>query len=118
MKPVNSIDSMIQGPHGLIPVRRYSPSLGMSPVSFAPIVWIHGGGFFKGSLDQPESHDVARSLAAAGFQVVTVDYRLDYLKISTIFEWFLAGARRSTIRSRSTMSSQWYGQFSARLPTG
>jgi acetyl esterase/lipase len=76
MKPVNSIDSVIQGPHGPIPVRRYSPPLGMSPASSAPIVWIHGGGFFKGSLDQPESHDVARSLASAGFQVVTVDYRL------------------------------------------
>lgn len=74
MKPVNSIDSMIQGPpHGPIPVRRYSPPLGMSPPSSTPNVWIHGGGFFKGSLDQPESHEVARLLAAAGFKVVTVD---------------------------------------------
>ena len=39
-------------------------------------MWIHGGGFFKGGLDQPESNDVARTLAAAGFTVVTVAYRL------------------------------------------
>ncbi|TFD25095.1 hypothetical protein E3T27_09930 [Cryobacterium lyxosi] len=76
MKPVHWIDSVIQGFHGPIPVRRYSSPIGMTPVRSAPIVWIHGGGFFKGNLDQPKSHDVARSLAAAGFQVVTVDYRL------------------------------------------
>ncbi len=76
MKQGNSIDSTIQGPHGPIPIRRYSPPPGTTPVRSAPIVWIHGGGFFKGNLDQPESHDVALTLAAAGFHVVTVAYRL------------------------------------------
>lgn len=75
-KSVNAIDSTIQGPHGPIPVRWYSPPSGTTPVSSTPIVWIHGGGFFKGGLDQPESHDVARLLAAVGFRVVTVAYRL------------------------------------------
>ncbi|WP_442784976.1 alpha/beta hydrolase [Cryobacterium sp. MP_M5] len=75
-KASDSIESTIQGPHGPIPVRWYSPPIGTTPVSSAPIVWIHGGGFFKGGLDQPESHDVARALAAAGFPVVTVAYRL------------------------------------------
>ncbi|MDJ0337144.1 alpha/beta hydrolase [Cryobacterium sp. PH31-O1] len=92
MKPVNSIDSMIQGPHGPILVRRYSPPIGMVPFRSAPIVWIHGGGFFKGNLDQPESHDVARSLAAAGFQVVTVDYRLATL---ARLRWSSSGFCRS-----------------------
>lgn len=73
---VQSVDSTIQGPHGSIPVRWYSPPDNISPRRDATIVWIHGGGFFKGSLDQPESHDVARTLAAAGFPVVTVAYRL------------------------------------------
>ncbi|WP_166784081.1 alpha/beta hydrolase [Cryobacterium suzukii] len=73
---VHSVDSTIQGPHGSIPVRWYSPPTGTAHLRSATIVWIHGGGFFKGNLDQPESHDVARTLAAAGFTVVTVGYRL------------------------------------------
>ncbi|TFD88982.1 alpha/beta hydrolase [Cryobacterium serini] len=73
---VKSVDSTIQGPHGSIPVRWYAPPDNVSPRRCATIVWIHGGGFFKGGLDQPESHDVARTLAAAGFRVVTVAYRL------------------------------------------
>ncbi|WP_198415976.1 alpha/beta hydrolase [Cryobacterium algoricola] len=73
---VNSIETTIQGPHGPIPVRWYSPPVGAAPVRSTPIVWVHGGGFFRGGLDLPESHDVALILAAAGFQVVTVAYRL------------------------------------------
>jgi acetyl esterase len=37
---------------------------------------LHGGGFFRGGLDQPEAHDVASALTARGLAVVTVDYRL------------------------------------------
>ena len=65
----------VAGPHGPIPVRRYSP-LPDTPASAVPIVWIHGGAFVKGGLDQPESHSVALALARAGFPVITVDYRL------------------------------------------
>jgi acetyl esterase len=65
----------IAGPHGPIPVRRYVPPGGVSS-SAVPIVWLHGGAFVKGDLDQPETHDVALGLAEAGHVVITVDYRL------------------------------------------
>ena len=70
------VDTTVEGPHGSIPVRWYLPPVGSASVGSATIVWVHGGGFFKGGLDQPESHDVARTLAAAGFTVVTIAYRL------------------------------------------
>ena len=60
----------------VVPVRWYEPWPG-STVSPGPtLLWLHGGGFFRGGLDQPEAHDVARSLAARGVRVATVDYRL------------------------------------------
>jgi len=40
------------------------------------LVWAHGGGFSRGSLDMPESHEVGLALAAAGHAVASVDYRL------------------------------------------
>ena len=40
------------------------------------LVWAHGGGFAAGDLDMPEADWVARSLAARGVTVVSVDYRL------------------------------------------
>lgn len=40
------------------------------------LVWAHGGGFAAGDLDMPEADWVARSLAAQGITVVSVDYRL------------------------------------------
>ncbi len=40
------------------------------------LVWAHGGGFGAGDLDMPEADAVARSLAAAGTTVISVDYRL------------------------------------------
>ena len=40
------------------------------------LVWAHGGGFAFGDLDMPESDWVARTLAARGTTVVSVDYRL------------------------------------------
>jgi acetyl esterase len=67
------ISAVVAGPHGAIPVRRYAPPAG---TALPPIVWVHGGGFFKGDLDLPETHEVARALASAGHPVVTVDYRL------------------------------------------
>ena len=77
----NVVDAAIQGPHGPIPVRRYAPSTGTALsgtvlTGTAPIVWVHGGAFVKGGLDLPETHEVARALADAGFTVITVDYRL------------------------------------------
>lgn len=40
------------------------------------LVWMHGGGFAFGDLDMPEADHVARTLAARGTTVVSVDYRL------------------------------------------
>lgn len=68
------ISEQVDGPHGPIPIRSYSPTGGA--VSSVPVVWIHGGAFVSGHLDQPESHDFALALAAQGFTVVTVAYRL------------------------------------------
>jgi acetyl esterase len=42
----------------------------------AGMMWAHGGGFAGGDLDMPEADWVARSLAASGVTVVSVDYRL------------------------------------------
>lgn len=41
-----------------------------------PFVWVHGGAFSYGGLDQLESHSVALAVAASGRPVRTVDYRL------------------------------------------
>ncbi|PZE34237.1 alpha/beta hydrolase [Curtobacterium sp. MCPF17_031] len=40
------------------------------------MLWLHGGGFFRGSPRQPEAHAVAQALARQGVQVATVGYRL------------------------------------------
>lgn len=60
----------VPGPHGPVPVRHYGPR------GATTLVWVHGGGFFRGDLDLPESHAVATALADRGLAVVTVDYRL------------------------------------------
>lgn len=71
-------DATLPGPHGPVPVRRYRAT-GPDPARrTAPptLVWLHGGGFFRGDLDQPEADAVARALGDHGLPVVTVDYRL------------------------------------------
>jgi acetyl esterase len=66
-------NEVVRGRHGPIPIRRYLPE---TPVAGAsPLVWLHGGAFSYGGLDQPESHAPALALAAAGRPVVAVDYR-------------------------------------------
>ncbi|GGE98783.1 alpha/beta hydrolase [Mycetocola zhadangensis] len=69
-------DDEIDGPFGPVPVRRYSPVAGGSDALAPTVVWLHGGGFFRGSLNQPEADSVAHALARQGYPVVTVDYRL------------------------------------------
>jgi xylan 1,4-beta-xylosidase len=69
-------DDRIDGPHGPVPVRRYRPLNQSASVGAPTLVWVHGGGFFRGDLDLPESDAVARALAERGLPVVTVDYRL------------------------------------------
>lgn len=53
-------------------VRDYLPS----EAAREPFVWLHGGAFMWGGLDQHESDAVARAIATAGRHVRTVDYRL------------------------------------------
>lgn len=69
---VTITDDTVIGRHGAIPIRRYEPS---TPAHPDPIVWIHGGAFSGGGLDQLESHAVAAELAGAGHRVIAVDYR-------------------------------------------
>jgi acetyl esterase len=66
-------DSVVVGAGGDIRVRDYRPA---SPATPMPFLWVHGGGFVSGGLDQKESDAPARYLAAAGRWVRTVDYRL------------------------------------------
>lgn len=65
-----------RGPHGIVPLRVYSPAArGRRPR--AALVWCHGGSFQHGDLDMPEAHETARRIAAwADAVVVSVDYRL------------------------------------------
>ena len=70
-------DDCIGAQHHRVPIRRYQPEGLAGDAARAPtLVWLHGGGFFKGTIDQPEADAVARALADRGLPVVTVDYRL------------------------------------------
>ncbi|MDP4333925.1 alpha/beta hydrolase [Curtobacterium sp. A7_M15] len=64
----------VAGPHGPVPVRRYAARRETN--TGTTLVWLHGGGFFRGTLDLPEAHVVAGALADRGLDVVTVGYRL------------------------------------------
>lgn len=66
-------DRTIPGPHGLIPIRIYTPAEARTPMGI--LMYFHGGGWVLGNL---ETHDiVCRNLAnGAGCVVVAVDYRL------------------------------------------
>lgn len=66
-------DAEVRGRDGATRVRDYLPSV-EGPA--APLLWVHGGGFATGGLDQEESNAPARFLAARGRRVRTVDYRL------------------------------------------
>lgn len=68
------VDRTIDARNGPLPVRDYIPA---EPTPGAPVlVWVHGGGFGAGSLDMVESHAVAKAIAASGWPVTTVGYRL------------------------------------------
>ena len=62
-----------------VPVRLYEPDeaeLGREPEPWGTLVWAHGGSFVRGTLDWPEADWVARSFAAKGLRVYSVDYAL------------------------------------------
>lgn len=63
-------------PHDSALVRWYRPRSADQEPSRPTLLWLHGGGFFRGGPDQPEAYAVAESLAREGLTVATVDYRL------------------------------------------
>jgi acetyl esterase/lipase len=80
-------DDIVEGRHGKVPIRRYQPlgarsgavpgtGTGARTAAGPPVVvWLHGGAFSHGGLDQQESHAVGLALAESGFAVTAVDYR-------------------------------------------
>lgn len=66
-------EKAIEGRASAIPVRDYQPEDQTAKTAF---LWVHGGGFTSGGLDQRESDAPARKLAEAGIFVRTIDYRL------------------------------------------
>ena len=73
--PVGRVEHLgLKGPHGTVPVRVYHPS---KPAGGAlpALVYLHGGGFVVGSLDQFETA-MRRFCEVAGVQVYAVDYKL------------------------------------------
>ncbi|KAF2417546.1 alpha/beta hydrolase fold domain-containing protein [Microbacterium sp. B35-30] len=66
-------EGQVPGRGGAIRIRDYLP---LRPLSAIPLLWVHGGGWFGGSVDMKESDAPAKYLAAHGRVVRTVDYRL------------------------------------------
>ncbi len=66
----------VPGPHGPVRVRLYTPpddDNGAKPA----LVWLHGGGFRMGSIDEPVQDAFARQMCSrVGAVVVAVEYRL------------------------------------------
>lgn len=74
--PARTVSATDVNSHKPFPVRWYEPTP-IDPTAVGPtLLWLHGGGFFKGGLDQPEAHAVAQSLARHGMTVATAGYRL------------------------------------------
>ncbi len=75
LPPIGRVEHLgLDGPHGTIPVRCYHPSA-RGPARGAALVYLHGGGWTVGDLDQFE---VPMRIFAqrSGAQVYAVDYRL------------------------------------------
>lgn len=85
-------DRVLDGPHGALPVRMYTPSAPSGP----GLLWAHGGGFIGGSLDVPEADWLSRELAARGILVVSVDYQLAPASREWAAEW--GGEPRDGVR--------------------
>lgn len=70
---VARLSGTVEGTDGPIPVRDYRP---VGSEGGRPLLWVHGGAFISGGLDQRESDAPARVWAASGRWVRTVQYRL------------------------------------------
>lgn len=73
--PVEKRDLSVPGPEGApdVPVRVYTPAEAQGPLPC--LVYIHGGGFIIGSVEQFDSQ-ATRVAAEVGAVVVSVEYRL------------------------------------------
>ncbi len=69
---VSTVDDVLAGTRGVIPVRAYRDPT--ATPSGRALVWVHGGAFIGGHLDMPESNWVALELASRGIPVLAVDY--------------------------------------------
>ncbi len=73
--PIGRIEYLgIAGPHGTIPVRVYHPRKPEAG-GRAALIYLHGGGFVVGSLDQFDTA-MRRFAEGSGAQVYAVDYKL------------------------------------------
>ena len=73
--PIGRIEYLgVIGPHGTIPIRVYHPSKPAATPA-AALIYLHGGGFIVGSLDQFETA-MRRLCEGSGAQVYAVDYKL------------------------------------------
>ena len=67
------IERHVPGRHGEVRVREYLPA---DEVAGPRLVWVHGGAWVVGTLDEREAHQVSLRVAAAGFPVTSVEYGL------------------------------------------
>ncbi|WBU37497.1 alpha/beta hydrolase fold domain-containing protein [Homoserinibacter sp. YIM 151385] len=68
-------DLELDGPHGASRVRRYRPD--HAPVLAPTQLWLHGGGFFAGSIHETLNDRICAALALrSGVQILSLDYRL------------------------------------------
>ncbi len=73
--PVGRVEHLgLKGPHGTVMVRVYHPS-GATSGPAGALIYLHGGGFVVGSLDQFDTA-MRRFCEGAGVQVYAVDYKL------------------------------------------
>lgn len=73
--PVGRIEYLgVSGPHGTIPIRVYHPT-DPGDAALPALIYLHGGGFIVGSLDQFDTA-MRRRCEGARVQVYAVDYKL------------------------------------------
>jgi acetyl esterase/lipase len=71
---IQVIDQLVSNHSENVPVKIYLPA---KPDNSPVIIWMHGGGFTRGSYTMNEGHIVSSELAhRGGFTVVNVEYRL------------------------------------------
>lgn len=74
--PIGSVEfTAVRGPHGTIPVRVFHPSSAPEKGKQGALVYMHGGGYTVGTVDEFEN-GLRLVAERAGVQVYAVEYRL------------------------------------------